>query len=501
MDLERVAAVIRPRSPWEAIDLGFGMVRAWWRPIGAAWLATVAPVWCLIFLLLSGKPGWALFLLWWLRPLFDRVPLFVVSRRLFGEPTPAGAVVAELPRLWGSDLWAGLTAQRLDTARSFHLPIGQLEGLTGAQRKRRGELLGRGGRSAAVWLTAGCSLLELAVAFGLLEVLGLMAPQPESGVAAALRAAAEGDAPYWLNLVAGGIAFLAFTLLEPFYVAAGFSLYLSRRTRLEGWDVEIAFRRLASRLAGAARRGRAVAGLLLALGLLAAHPAPARAANPPDNRQDPEEAIHRILAHPDFRTTETITTLHRKGAPRRAAPERPDEGPIDRAAPRMVPAMAGVIGLFVGAVLVVVLAALSLAVWRDWRRNPRSAKTEDGKPPLPDAVFGLDIRPESLPDDVPAAAWAAWERGDPAAALALLYRGALACLVHRDGLEIAPSWTEGDCLAVVRRRGAAESAAYFAQLTQAWQSTAYAHRPPDGAAAQALCAAWSRIFRTYREAA
>src|SRR6185369_10353574 len=204
-----VAAVIRPRSPWEAIDLGFGMVRAWWRPVAAAWLATVAPVWCLLFLLLSGKPGWALFLLWWLRPLFDRVPLFVVSRRLFGEPTPAGAVVAGLPRLWGHDLWAGLTAQRLDPARSFHLPIGQLEGLAGGQRKRRGELLGRGGRSAAVWLTAGCSLLELAVAFGLLEVLGLMAPQPESGVAAALRAAAEGDAPYWLHLVAGGIAFLA----------------------------------------------------------------------------------------------------------------------------------------------------------------------------------------------------------------------------------------------------------------------------------------------------
>jgi hypothetical protein len=507
MDLERVAAVIRPRSPWEAIDLGFGMVRAWWRPIGAAWLATVAPVWCLIFLLLSGKPGWALFLLWWLRPFFDRVPLFVVSRRLFGEPMPAGAVAAELPRLWGRDLGAGLIAQRLDPARSFHLPIGLLEDLTGGQRKRRAELLGRGGQSPAVWLTFGCSLLELAVAFGLLEVLGLMAPQPESGVAAALRAAAEGDAPYWLNLLAGGIAFLAFTIVEPFYVAAGFSLYLSRRTRLEGWDVEIAFRRLAGRLTGAARRGKAVAGLLLALGLFAAHPAPVRAAA----QQDPEEAIKRILAHPDFRTTETITTLKRKATPRRPAPERSDEepginpggGPSSRSTfPEVAFGLTGAAGCFVIVGIVIILAALAVAVGRSWRRRPRSAEDEeDGKPPLPDAVFGLDIRPESLPDDVPAAAWTAWERGDPEAALALLYRGALASLVHRDGLDIAPSWTEGDCLAVVRRRGAAESAAYFAQLTQAWQSTAYAHRPPDRAAAQALCAAWNRFFQTYREAA
>jgi hypothetical protein len=36
MDLERVAAVIRPRTPWEAVDLGFGMARAWWKPVWAA---------------------------------------------------------------------------------------------------------------------------------------------------------------------------------------------------------------------------------------------------------------------------------------------------------------------------------------------------------------------------------------------------------------------------------------------------------------------------------
>ena len=31
--------------------------------------------------------------------------------------------------------------------------------------------------------------------------------------------------------------------LEPFYVAAGFAMYLTRRTELEAWDIEQEFRR------------------------------------------------------------------------------------------------------------------------------------------------------------------------------------------------------------------------------------------------------------------
>ena len=38
----------------------------------------------------------------------------------------------------------------------------------------------------------------------------------------------------------------AVLVLEPFYVAAGFALYLNRRTLLEGWDIEVALRRIAA---------------------------------------------------------------------------------------------------------------------------------------------------------------------------------------------------------------------------------------------------------------
>ena len=42
----------------------------------------------------------------------------------------------------------------------------------------------------------------------------------------------------------GSIAYVVVVLfLEPFYVAAGFAMYLNRRAELEAWDIEQEFRR------------------------------------------------------------------------------------------------------------------------------------------------------------------------------------------------------------------------------------------------------------------
>ena len=60
--------------------------------------------------------------------------------------------------------------------------------------------------------------------------------------------------------------------IEPFYVGAGFGLYLNRRTQLEAWDLEIAFRRMRKRLEAV---GTTVL-LALALCLPMAMPAHAR---------------------------------------------------------------------------------------------------------------------------------------------------------------------------------------------------------------------------------
>ena len=105
----------------------------------------------------------------------------------------------------------------------------------------------------------------------------------------------------------------------------------------------------------------------------------------------------------------------------------------------------------------------------------------------PSHVRDLDIRPESLPDDVGAAALALWEQGEQRAALALLYRGLLSRLVHVHGAPIRASSTEGECLALARPRLPAASAPYAAQLVETWGAAVYGGSPPATATVQALC--------------
>ena len=106
---------------------------------------------------------------------------------------------------------------------------------------------------------------------------------------------------------------------------------------------------------------------------------------------------------------------------------------------------------------------------------------------LPSHVRDLDIRPESLPDDIAGAARALWQRGEHRAALSLLYRGALSRLVHDHAVPIRAASTEGDCVTLARRVLAAEAGAFFEQLVQAWLLLVYGARTPDDAVVMSLC--------------
>jgi len=104
---------------------------------------------------------------------------------------------------------------------------------------------------------------------------------------------------------------------------------------------------------------------------------------------------------------------------------------------------------------------------------------------------GLDLRPESLPDDVVAAARARFAAGDPTGALSLLYRGALVQLAKRFELRLPASATEGECEALARNALEGALARDFAALARAWLYCAYAHQPPAPPEFDELCARWS----------
>ncbi len=116
------------------------------------------------------------------------------------------------------------------------------------------------------------------------------------------------------------------------------------------------------------------------------------------------------------------------------------------------------------AVLVGVLAVFLLRMLqKGWRQDTLPAIS------LPTHVQDLDIRPESLPDDIGAAVRVLWKQGEHRASLALLYRGCLSRLVHAHGVPVRDSTTEGECVELAARHMSSTSAAYVSELVKVWQ--------------------------------
>jgi hypothetical protein len=133
----------------------------------------------------------------------------------------------------------------------------------------------------------------------------------------------------------------------------------------------------------------------------------------------------------------------------------------------------------------VLLAMLVVYVLR--RRTRWQARGAEIVFDPPTHVRDLDIRPETLPADVGAAARALWEAGDQRAALALLYRGLLSRLIHVHRVPIRDSSTEGDCLELAARHLAETPRRYAAVLIRAWQRFVYGGEAIQTPLVRTLC--------------
>ncbi|KHD08777.1 hypothetical protein PN36_12950 [Candidatus Thiomargarita nelsonii] len=237
MELDKIEAVVRPRNPWESIDLGFSMVQRWWKPLYKVWFAIALPLFLslhLFFYFFYESLWMATLMIWWLKPFLDRILLHFFSQALFGEhPSIWQTLKASL---FKTRLLLALSLGRFDFARSFNLPVLQLEG--GKRATERIKLLQKN-NTQAVWLTIVCMHFEGILLISVIGLLYFMMPLSYSADFYAL----EG---LWLEIMNMIFYFLVLSIVEPLYVAGGFALYLNRRTHLEAWDIYLAFRRIAA---------------------------------------------------------------------------------------------------------------------------------------------------------------------------------------------------------------------------------------------------------------
>jgi len=119
----------------------------------------------------------------------------------------------------------------------------------------------------------------------------------------------------------------------------------------------------------------------------------------------------------------------------------------------------------------------------------------------PTHVRELDIRPESLPADVGAAARALWDAGDHRGALALLYRGLLSRLAHVHGVPIRDSTTEGDCLALASAHLTAGRGEYPSHVVRVWQRAVYGGHDASTPMFHRVCDQFASMLDRPRDAA
>ncbi len=250
MRIEALTVALRPRTAWEAVELGSALVRRHAKAIWVPWLLLTLPVFVLVNAL-----AWsidALWLgglaMWWLKPAFDRVPLFVLSRAVFGDvPTTRQTLAAQ--RRWGLSWLPGyLTWRRLSPWRSLNLPVDLLEGAHGVEARERRRALGAPVNGVGLLLTLVCLHFELAVYLGTASLAIMFVPDEYLQEALTRAWAVVRESPPWLLLLSNALGWIATSLIEPFYVGAGLGLYLNRRTEVEAWDIELALRRMRDRL-------------------------------------------------------------------------------------------------------------------------------------------------------------------------------------------------------------------------------------------------------------
>lgn len=472
---ENLTIELRPRQPWEAADLGCALVRRDYGAVLAAWCATVLPLWLLVALLMRNHPAYFSLVVWWLKPLYDRVPLHLLSRSAFGVKTRLAQTLKSLPGLWGRFLLPALLWRRLSPARSFAMPVWMLEGQRGKKLRSRLKALDAEGGGSGATLTWVFIKLEIAVFLGLLALTSFAAPSSGFEDYEEFFAAAESgsmvfpDAWYWWWNIC---YLLAVLIVEPFYAGAGFGMYLNSRSKLEGWDIDLAFRKTAARLLKAAAPVTALFLLLATASPLTAQEDKPGATLPADGN----ELAKNILAEPDF---EVHSQTRRVWMP------DTQEG----ADFSLLYHIFVIVGYAVLAAVVVFLVVLLIRAATRLKAPVlmRPARINEAAPVM---VMGMSITRESLPADLLAAARAAWAQGAQREALSLLYRGALSALVEQRQLGIRASDTEDDCLQRVEQSEAPPVAGYFQRLTWQWMRAAYAGQSPAAPEFESLCRDW-----------
>ncbi|VAW80057.1 hypothetical protein MNBD_GAMMA12-3263 [hydrothermal vent metagenome] len=494
MKFEDLNAVIRPRASWEATDLGVAMVRRQSALIYISMLMFIIPIGVLAYHLFQANLLYAALLVWWLKPIYDRTTLYIISQSLFGSPpTLRQTLIHSVLAIFKK--FPELLTRLFIINRSFRMPVTDLEGLKGRARSTRLNVLTEGARGKGFGITLILPLLEVMITISLMLLLIFLHPELElfnENESAASTFTIFYYEHYWLFVVFYALYILSIIIIEPIYVACGFAQYINRRTYLEAWDIEIAFNHLAQRQVkkqyGAGKGLFSVVLSILIVSFMAISSEPSYAIN--DAQRDKlslsesKMKIDKVLSRKEFSTT--VEVKYREGDSEKSLSRLAANDDLNSFFNFNLSEIVEVflwLCLIGGVVVAVVFARRYINLHGYVKKNKPAVDPSD-------VILGFDLRPESLPTDIVDEAQKLWNSNNKPDAISLLYRAALVNFISQDGLQLLASATERDCLKIIEQHSSSQRSQLFKAIVISWENIAYAHQVPDDKSFNHLCHQW-----------
>lgn len=466
---------LRLRTPDEGVDVGILLARKYWWSLLSAWAVFAIPFIVLAYFIPS--TFWALVFFWWFKPLYERLPLQVVSASIFQQKFD---VKSSFKGIFQFDTLSWLTIYRICPGRSTLTPIAALEGIESGKGKirRRRQLVKSSIINSYFLLHVGMFVCEfIMICTGTIVCMKFFEP-----VAAENLFPWEQFANQWNwvwdsqlgKLLLLSLMLASSAIMAPFYVCGGFGLYINRRIGLEGWDLYLGFQRMISRLS------------VVCVALLIVVPTVSIVA---------EGAIYDSPTQ--YGSQSEVSAEIDEIVKQQVFEERPVRRmrPSEQNAPRYWDFIMKLVYFLI--MFVLVLLIVGLIVWvviklRVWefvkRRRNASARVEVNVAIVEDEQRGYE-----LPSNVIAEASVAWQQGRSRHALSLLYQGALRYLIAKHSCPIQTCDTERTCARAIARHVPALSEV-FGQLSLHWQQVAYGKKTLADADFQQLLSVYENSF-------
>ncbi len=514
MNFDNIRVEIKPRSSFEAMDLGFAMARHWFFPLWLMWIAAAIPV-CLISHLVFFKHiAGAGFIVWWLKPVFERPLVFWFSRAVFNEKVKFKDIRKQYFKIIKPRLIADLTYLRFSPNRSFFMPVAILENLKGKDYLNRVQVLGHN-QSAGMGLTIVCIIFNTILDTSILLFIFFILPEDLCQVSFKDFFLTPGLIHAVLIKI---IAMLAMSIIAPFYTGAGFALYINRRTELEAWDIEMSFKRLIAR--GAEKEkifmqrirkiNKTTKGminiviyllvLLISSNFLFPNIVSAEI-NSTISKDTACHVIEQVLDHEDFGKKKLVTSwklkeLHKTNF------ELPqwlkdffksfgqDIGWVKNIS-KFIGFTLEILAWIIGGLIIAVII-YKIVQNRQWIQG--YGKKFKHKRDIPTQLFGLKLSEESLPNNIIFRVRELLNNNEIRKALSLLYRGSLIKLITEYNLQIPKSATENECVALVKIKRDHNEFEFFSALTKIWLAMAYGNISPERQILEQICQKWQRLY-------